>query len=133
MSFTQHCNSLTNVDDDGLPSTSVGLLITIVSKTSLLTDNCFVDIELHDKSVDVVISSCLLSNAVCNPLVLAMVKSPSYISFCFVPISEITFTSLTTKTPVIFTFPVIEPPVSSYLLFNAVCNPSVFAMVNHHH
>ena len=40
---------------------------------------------------------CLLSNAVCNPSVFAIVKSPSDNVFCFP--------------------------------FNAVCNPSVFAMV----
>ena len=61
--------------------------------------------ELHDKSIAVVISS------------------------CFVPISVMTFTPSTTKSPVICTFPVIEPPVSSNLLSNAVCNPDVFAMV----
>jgi len=74
-------------------------------------------------------SSCLSFNAVCNPLVFAMVKSPSSMVSCFVPISVIIFTSFTNKSPVISTFPVIEPPVSSNLLSNAVCNPDVFAMV----
>ena len=51
------------------------------------------------------------------------------ISSCFVPISVMIFTSFTNKSPVIFTLPLIVPPVSSYLLSNAVCSPPVFAMV----
>ena len=48
---------------------------------------------------------------------------------CFVPISVITFTSFTNRLPVISTSPVIAPPVSSYLLSKAVCNPLVLALV----
>ena len=75
------------------------------------------------------VSSYLPSNAVCNPLVFAMVKSPSAIVSCFVPISVMTLVVPTTKSPVMVTFPFIEPPVSSYLLSKASCNPSVNAMV----
>jgi len=59
----------------------------------------------------------------------AMVKSPSLIVGCFVPNSVMMLVVPTTKSPVIFTFPLIVPPVSSYVLSNAVCNPSDFAMV----
>ena len=99
------------------------------------------------------VSSYLLSIAVCNPLVLAMVKFPSFISSCFVPIyvcnpfvlakvkspssmvsyfvpiSVNSFTPSTKRKPNTSTLPVIAPPVSSYLLSNTVCNPDVFAMV----
>ena len=68
-------------------------------------------------------------NAVCNPLVLDILKSPSFISSCFVPISSIIFVVPTTKSPVIDTSPSIEPPVSLYLLSNAACNPLVLAIV----
>jgi len=75
------------------------------------------------------VSSYLLSNAVSNPLVFAMVKSPSCISSCLFPSSMIILVVPTTKSSVIVTLPVIEPPVSSYLLPNAVSNPLAFAMV----
>ena len=68
-------------------------------------------------------------NDVCNPFVLDILKSPSFISSCFVPISSIILVVPTIKSPVIVTFPVIEPPVSLYLLSNAVCNPLVLDMV----
>ena len=58
-----------------------------------------------------------------------MVKSPSLIVGCLFPNSVMMLVVPTTKTPVISTFPLIEPPVSSNLLSNAVCNPDVFAMV----
>ena len=61
--------------------------------------------ELHDKSVDDVIS------------------------YCFVPISVMIYVVPTNKPPVIDTIPFIEPPVSSILLSKASCNPAVFAMV----
>jgi len=51
------------------------------------------------------------------------------ISSCFVPISVMILVDPTTKSFVIDTLPVIVPPVSSYLLSNAVCNPLVFAML----
>jgi len=60
--------------------------------------------ELHDKSVDGVISS------------------------CFVPISEIILVVPKTKLLVISTSPSIVPPVSSNLLSNADCNPAVCVM-----
>jgi len=72
------------------------------------------------------VSSYSLSNAVCNPFVFAMVKSPSSMVGCLLHSSVITFVVPTIKSPVITTFPLIEPPVSSYLFSNAVCNPSVF-------
>jgi hypothetical protein len=76
------------------------------------------------------VSSYLLSNAVCNPLVNAMVKSPSSIVSCFVPISVMTLVVPTTKSPVMVTLPDIEPfSIVSCLPSNAVCNPSVNAMV----
>jgi len=48
---------------------------------------------------------------------------------CLFPNSVMILVFPTNKSPVISTLPVIVPPVSSYLLSNAVCNPSVFAMV----
>jgi hypothetical protein len=58
------------------------------------------------------------------------VKSVSVvISSCFVPISVMILVAPTTKSPVMDTLPDIIPPVSSYLAFNADCNPLVFAMV----
>ena len=86
-------------------------------------------IELHDKSVSVSIVDCFPFSADCNPSVFAIVKSPSLIVGCFVPISVITLVVPITKSPVMDTFPSIVPPVSSYLLSNAVCNPLVFAIV----
>jgi len=57
-----------------------------------------------------------------------MVKSPSCIVGCFVSNSSIISVVPTSKIPEISTFPLIAPPVSSNLLSNAACNPSVFAM-----
>jgi hypothetical protein len=58
------------------------------------------------------------------------IKSVSVvISSCFVPISVMILVAPTTKSPVMDTLPDIVPPVSSYLLSNADCNPFVFAMV----
>ena len=58
-----------------------------------------------------------------------MITSPSCMVGCFVPNSSIISVVKTSKIPEISTFLIIGPPVSSYLLSNAVCNPSVFAMV----
>ena len=49
------------------------------------------------------------------------------ISSCFVPNYVMIFVDPTTKSLVMVTLPDIVPPVSSYLLSNAVCNPDVFA------
>jgi len=51
--------------------------------------------------------SYLSSSAVCNPSVNAIVKSPSSIVSCFVPISVIIFVVPTTKSPAISTLPVV--------------------------
>ena len=56
--------------------------------------------------MSVVISSCLLSNAVSNPSVFAMVKSPSSIVSCFVPISVMILVVPTTKSFVIDKSPI---------------------------
>jgi hypothetical protein len=68
--------------------------------------------DLHSKSVAVVIVACFASNASCNPLVLVIVKLPSVMVACFVPISVITFVEPTinfsaVKSPSTTTSPVI--------------------------
>ena len=62
------------------------------------------------------VSSYLASNSDCNPLVFAMVKSPSYMVSCFVPISVKRFV-VPTKNEV----PSMEAPVISPVVVKSPC------------